>query len=175
MHKAPVAAGGGLCGLPRDQLSGSAYPTPRPKGGAHVQRCGGRSANSSWRDRCRLRAQVSIEEMLALGRNRRECQRHTQQTKAALRDHLAATDSGFDPCRPHEGDPRRRFCGRRRGPQASCTISIRSRLSWVSRHLGCRDGRCVAGAGGVGSHKTVRATRISTGYDNNPHIGRERK
>jgi hypothetical protein len=27
----------------------------------------------------------------------------------------------------------------------------------------------------AGSHKTVRAKRISTGYGNNPHIGRERK
>src|SRR6266849_251667 len=58
--KAPVAAGGGLCGLSADQLSRSAYPTPPPKGGAHVQRCGGRVANCSWRDGCRLWAQVSI-------------------------------------------------------------------------------------------------------------------
>jgi hypothetical protein len=61
--KAPVAAGGGLCGLSEDLLSRSACPTPPPKGGAYVQRYGGRGANSSWLDGCRLRAQVSIGEM----------------------------------------------------------------------------------------------------------------
>src|SRR5258708_13622988 len=44
---------------------------------------------------------VNRRDVGSWAKNRGKCQRHTQQTKAALRAHLAATDSGFDPCPPH--------------------------------------------------------------------------
>src|SRR5262249_8978140 len=48
-HEAPAAAGRGLRDLIADWLNASAYPTPPPKGDAHVHGYGGRGANCPWR------------------------------------------------------------------------------------------------------------------------------
>jgi len=59
----------------------------------------------------------------------------------------------------------------------SVQMAIIVSLHKITKERGCQAGSGVAGgcAGGGGSHKAVRAKRISTGYGNNPHIGRERK
>lgn len=59
----------------------------------------------------------------------------------------------------------------------SVQMAVIVSLHKITKERGCQAGSGVAGgcAGGAGSHKAVRAKRISTGYGNNPHIGRERK